>query len=166
MADEAKENFLAELAQIQAGRLDLNIGKVNLSRETKAVVSDFQPPVFEKNQTLEYEPSSQDLMVKADPDRVREILMNLISNAIKFTSANGKITISYRPSLAEIITDVKDTGVGIKAEEQADIFAKGEHLGLALAKALAEVQGGRMWLEYSEVGKGSAFSFALPRVKK
>jgi len=157
---------MTQLSQIQAGKLDLDIGEVNLSRETEVVVADFQLPAFEKNQTLEYEPSSQDLMVKADPDRVREILMDLISNAIKFTPTSGKITISYRPAQEEIITDVKDTGVGIKEEDQKDIFAGGKHLGLALAKALAEVQGGRLWLEHSEPGKGSAFSFALPRVKK
>ena len=140
------------------------------------VVSDFQIPAQEKKQTLKYQEGKNNLLVKGDPDRVREILMNLVSNAVKFTPEGGQITVSHRQDKNLIMTDIADTGMGIKKEDQDRLFEvfskgnltltgqeKGTGLGLYLARRLAEVHGGKLWLEHSEPGKGSTFSFSLPK---
>lgn len=168
---------MMKVARLQEGKIKLKIGKVNLSREAKVIVADFQFPAKEKNQKLSYVPSKEELFVKADPDRAREVLMNLVSNAVKFTPEKGQITVRHRLDKSWIITDIKDTGVGIRREDQDrlfEIFSKGNltltgqergtGVGLYLARRLAEAQGGRLWLENSEEGKGSTFSFALPKV--
>ena len=167
---------MMKVARIQEGKIKLNLGKVNICREAKMIVSDFQIPSKEKKITLEYHPASADLFIKADPDRTREVLMNLVSNAVKFTPKDGKIEVSHRQQNSWIITDVKDTGMGIKREDQDRLFEifskanltltgqeKGTGLGLYLAKRLAEAQGGKLWLEQSEPGKGSTFSLALQK---
>ena len=167
---------MMKVARIQEGKISLKIGKVNISREAKMIVSDFQIPAKEKKLTLEYEGGSEDLYVKADPDRAREILMNLVSNAVKFTPEGGQIKVSHRLDNNWVITDVSDTGMGIKKEDQDRLFEmfskgnlslagqkKGTGLGLYLAWRLAQAQGGKLWLEHSEPGKGSTFSLALQK---
>ncbi len=167
---------MMKVARIQEGKISLKIGQVDISRESKMIVSDFQIPAKEKQLALEYQPSSEDLFVRADPDRAREILMNLVSNAVKFTPANGQIKVSHRLDNNWVITDVADTGTGIKKEDQDRLFEifskgnlslagqeKGTGLGLYLARRLTEAQGGKLWLEHSEPGKGSTFSLALPK---
>ena len=167
---------MMKVARIQEGKISLKIGQVNISREAKMIVSDFQLPAKEKQLTLEYEPADQDLFVRADPDRTREVLMNLVSNAVKFTDEGGQIKVSHRLDNNWVITDVTDSGIGIKREDQDRLFEifskgnlslasqeKGTGLGLYLAKRLAEAQGGKLWLEHSEPGKGSTFSLALQK---
>lgn len=168
---------MTKVARIQEGKISLKIGKVNLSREAEMIVSDFQIPAKEKKITLEYKPPPEELHVKADPDRVREVLMNLVANAVKFTPSGGKIEVAHRQQNSWIITDVADTGMGIKKEDQDRLFEifskanltltgqeKGTGLGLYVAKKLAEAQGGKLWLERSEPGKGSVFSLALEKI--
>ena len=167
---------MMKVARVQEGKIKLKIGKVNISREAKMISSDFQIPAKEKKITLTYKPAETDLLVRADPGRAREVLMNLVSNAVKFTPANGQIEVRHRQQNSWVITDIKDTGIGIKREDQDRLFEiftkanlsltgqeKGTGLGLYLAKRLAEAQGGKLWLEESEPDKGSVFSFALPR---
>ncbi len=168
---------MMKVARVQEGKINLKIGKVDISREAKMIASDFQIPAKEKQLTLEYEASPEDLYVTADPDRAREVLMNLVSNAVKFTGEGGRIKISHRQQNNWVVTDVADTGVGIKKEDQDRLFEifskgnltlagqeKGTGLGLYLARRLAEAQGGKLWLEHSEPGKGSTFSLALPKI--
>lgn len=171
-------NHMAKVVSIQEGTLKFNFSKVNFSREAKVVVGDFQMPAQLKKQKLTSLGPSEDLFVRADPDRAREILMNLISNAIKFTPEGGEIIILQRASGDLIITDIKDTGIGIAKEDQDRLFQvftkgnltltgqeRGTGLGLYLARRLAEAQGGKLWLDSSELGKGSVFSLALPKYK-
>ena len=169
-------NHMAKVVSLQEGTLKFDFSKVNFSREAKLVVGDFQMPAQLKKQNLTYLGPGEDLFVKADPDRAREILMNLISNAIKFTPEGGEINILQRASGEMVITDVKDTGIGIGREDQDRLFQvftkgnltltgqeRGTGLGLYLARQLAEAQGGKLWLESSELGKGSVFSLSLPK---
>jgi len=168
---------MMKVARIQEGKITLKMGRVNISREAKIIVSDFQIPAKEKKIALTYQSSPADLWVKADPDRAREVLMNLLSNAVKFTPEGGQIKVSHRQQNSWVITDVADTGIGIKREDQNRLFEifskanlslagqeKGTGLGLYVAKRLAEAQGGKLWLEYSEPGRGSTFSLALPKI--
>ncbi|MBM2820794.1 MAG: two-component sensor histidine kinase, partial [Candidatus Berkelbacteria bacterium] len=119
---------MMRVAKIQEGKIELHINKVDLDRETEMIVSDFQIPAKDKSQTLTYEKPKEELFVKGDPDRVREILMSLVSNAVKFTPEKGKIEVSHRFEGDWIITDIKDSGIGIPHEHQGrlfDILSKG-----------------------------------------
>ena len=115
--------------------------------------------------------------VEADPDRLREVITNLIDNAIKYSQA-GTITVTVSTEGNSIVFAVKDQGIGIAPEEQKHLFQKfyrvnnsytreigGTGLGLYLARSLIERFGGRIWVE-SQLGQGSSFKFSLPLVKK
>jgi signal transduction histidine kinase len=111
---------------------------------------------------------------QADERKVKQILLNLLSNAVKFTPEGGKVNVSAKLNADKIEIAVKDTGVGISAEDQAKLFeefrqvgkdsarkAEGTGLGLALTKKFVELHGGAIHVE-SEPGKGSTFMFSLP----
>ena len=129
----------------------------------------------EKDVTLEAIMTEPSILVWADRDKVNQVLMNLIGNAIKFTPAQGKVTVSTsRDGNQKDQVSVSDTGPGIAAEQAEKIFdkfyqitenggpkPKGTGLGLAICKALVELHGGQIWVE-SEMNRGSTFSFALP----
>jgi signal transduction histidine kinase len=106
-----------------------------------------------------------------DGGRVLQVLANLVSNAIKFTPAAGRVSIRVRAEQNEILFSVSDTGIGIPSAELRRVFERfrqiskdrrGLGLGLHISKSIIEAHGGRVWVE-SEVGTGSAFHFALPQ---
>ncbi|MHB0870217.1 MAG: sensor histidine kinase [Chloroflexota bacterium] len=111
--------------------------------------------------------------VMADPDRLERILMNLLSNALKYSEPNTEVTVTLRRLDAEVVTEVSDRGPGIPPERLPHLFEPYQRsqmvmerretvgLGLYVAKGLVVAQGGWIWVE-SEVGKGSTFSFTLP----
>ncbi|MGI0019834.1 MAG: sensor histidine kinase, partial [Nitrososphaera sp.] len=117
------------------------------------------------------------LQLNCDPDRIHQVLCNLISNAIKFVPPHdGKIEVSAIPSIqaSSIVFSVKDNGIGILPEKQQNLFAKfyqvdtsltrnvgGTGLGLTIAKGIVEAHGGKLWVE-SEQTKGSIFHFSIP----
>jgi signal transduction histidine kinase len=115
-----------------------------------------------------------DLSVHADRVRFKQVLYNLLSNAVKFTPKDGRIDIDCVEKGSEAFISVTDTGIGIRAEDQAVVFEEfrqvegkadtaneGTGLGLAITKRLVEQQGGKISLE-SEPGRGSRFTFSLP----
>jgi signal transduction histidine kinase len=126
-------------------------------------------------QGLQLEAPTTDAIVWADADKVTQVLMNLLGNALKFTPADGQVTVTVaHDGGAWVQIAVADTGPGIAADDAAHIFdpfyqtadmdlAKrhGTGLGLAIAKTLVEMHGGRLWVE-STVGHGSTFRFTLP----
>jgi len=111
--------------------------------------------------------------IRADERKVKQVLLNLLSNALKFTPEGGRICVraELRDGMAEV--SVSDTGVGIAPEDQAAVFeefrqvgaaekkAEGTGLGLAISRRFIELHGGRIWVE-SRVGTGSTFAFTLP----
>jgi len=110
--------------------------------------------------------------VNADPSRMEQVMINLLHNAIKFTPPGGSITLSAQGAAGEVVFSIRDTGVGISAEDIPRIFERfykadrsrsggGTGLGLAIAKHIVEAHGGRIWAESAE-GKGSTFFFSLP----
>jgi PAS domain S-box-containing protein len=118
---------------------------------------------------------SQSIIVNADANLINTIIRNLISNAIKFTQENGKIVISARSDDAATIVSVRDSGIGMSSDTINKLFKieqnittlgtsseKGTGLGLILSKEFIEKHGGEIWVE-SEVGKGSTFSFSIPK---
>ena len=115
------------------------------------------------------------LQVVFDPRSLRHVVHNLVNNAVKFTPERGTIVISAVESEPGTVVEVRDTGIGIKPEDQPRLFEEfrqidgstsrgyeGVGLGLALSKRLVELQGGQIWVE-SQPGKGSTFRFLIPR---
>jgi len=166
-------NDILDLSKIEAGKIQLAIQEVDLRDVSQEVVSTLFQLAEAKTLSLTcyVEPAAQKVM--ADPGRVREILTNLTSNAIKFTP-RGSVTIRSKPVGAMAEISVIDTGIGIAAEARERIFEEfrqandkisktygGTGLGLSIARRLAELQGGRMGVE-SVPGKGSRFWFTLP----
>ncbi len=137
-------------------------------------VADEMTPMFtsaEQSLILDLPPSLPKL--RADGDRLQQVMMNLLTNSSKFTPQGGKITLRVKQEEAAVIVEVLDTGPGIKEELQERLFnpyyrvegdrerLSGLGLGLALCKTLVELHGGRIWVE-SRLGKGSTFSFSIP----
>lgn len=177
MGVEALQKLITEivdLAKIRAATLELKREPFDISRLVKDEVALITPSVTTKEQSLELELPDYLPAVLIDRERLRQVLVNLLSNANKFTPRGGRITVRAREDGdLGVVVEVEDTGPGIPEEEQQSIFepyyqvadASGYHagsgLGLAIAKSLVELHGGKIWIE-SRVGEGSTFSFSIP----
>jgi PAS domain S-box-containing protein len=166
---------LLDLSRIEAGRIDLRPTNLALVTLIKEVAESLRPVAVEKLISLNIASSDPGIIAWADRDKVVQVLMNLIGNALKFTPPHGEVTVVVGKNgdqWARI--SVADTGPGIPAEEANKIFdkfyqiaqsskqkTKGTGLGLTICKDLVEMQGGKIWVE-SEGGKGSTFAFTLP----
>ncbi len=168
-------NNLLNISRIEAGRFTFNITKIDLNALIIEVVENLQIAAKEKNLYLKYEPVQNLPLVYADSDKVKEVIINLIGNAIKFTHKGG-ITVKAEVKDGFVQTQVTDTGSGISKEDQHLLFKKfsqprsgyskqagGTGLGLYISKQIIEGQKGRIWLE-STLGQGSTFYFTLPTV--
>ena len=167
-------NNLLDLSKIEAGRFDIIPVKLNLEKTIQELVNSIGPLIKEKELDLKLMIPAGLPLVLADERSAFRVLMNLLSNALKFTPAKGTITIGLRQSADMLQASVADTGTGIPKDQQHKLFNKfqrigregpsypvGTGLGLALSKELIELNQGQIWVE-SEEGKGSKFSFTLP----
>ena len=168
-------NDLLDLSTIEAGKIDLRPTKLSLVTLVKEAAESLRPVAAEKLINLTVMSADPGVIAWADRDKVIQVLMNLIGNALKFTPTGGKVTIAVtKNSAAWMQISVTDTGPGIPAEEVNKVFGRfyqigqagtqktqGTGLGLAISKALVEMHGGKIWVE-SAAGKGSTFSFTLP----
>ena len=167
-------NDLLDLSRIEADRAELALRPVSLLELGTEVLESLQSLAREKSITLEA--CHHDLLpiIRGDRDKLHQILMNLIQNAIKFTPAGGEVRVESLVRGNEFVQiSVADTGCGIQPEELAKVFekfyrgesvpsdARGAGLGLAIVKSLVELHGGRIWVE-STPGAGSRFSFTIP----
>ena len=165
-------NDILDLSKIEAGRLELAFESVRVEASFREVLDTLRPLADKKSHTLSQH-AEKNLYVRADATRFKQVLMNLVGNAIKFMPQGGQIELTARLMDGEIRIEVRDTGPGIPAEEQKRIFesfyrlrqseksAEGTGLGLAITQRLVELHGGELRLE-SEVGHGSCFYFSLP----
>jgi PAS domain S-box-containing protein len=165
-------NDILDLSKIEAGRLELAIESVPVHPSFAEVFDCLRPLADKKSQTLVVN-SSLDLSVRADATRFKQVLMNLVGNAIKFTPEGGKIELAAQKLGDVVRVEVRDSGPGIPLEEQKCIFeafhrlrqsdktSEGTGLGLAITLRLVELHGGRLGLE-SQPGSGSCFYFTLP----
>ena len=165
-------NDILDLSTIEAGRIQLTLEDLPVHLTFAEVCSALQPLVEKKSQTLR-QSASPELVVRADGARFRQILMNLLGNAIKFTPDGGSIDLSARRHDGSVRMEVCDSGPGIPAEEKQRIFeafhclkqsdqsTEGTGLGLTITRSLVELHGGRLDLE-SQPGSGSCFYFTLP----
>lgn len=164
---------LLDFAQIEAGQLRLTPMKLAILDVGKDVVETLQPLAAEQGVTVSLRAEEPVVPVWADPDRVYQVLMNLVTNGIKFTPTGGQVAVQIGSDTQRVWVTVRDTGVGISAEDMERIFEpfhraeknatgrQGVGLGLTIAKRLVELHGGQIEVA-SVVGQGSEFRFALP----
>ena len=166
-------NNLLNISRIEAGRFTFTTTKVDMDKLNSDVVHNLEMAAKEKGITLTYQKDGPLPPVLADEDKVKEVIINLIGNAIKFTHKGG-VTVATVQKDGKIITSVTDTGSGIAKEDQDLLFKKfsqihgsyakqtgGTGLGLYISKQIIEGLKGTIWLE-STLGKGSTFFFSLP----
>ncbi|RPJ26196.1 MAG: GAF domain-containing protein, partial [Chloroflexi bacterium] len=170
-------NDVLDMAKIEAGRMNLNPERFKAFEVLEEVTSITSTLASEKNLALFIdEDSDQDVKIFADRTRLRQVMINLVNNAIKFTE-NGKISIKVAPMEgARILVTVKDTGIGIAPDKLEAVFqeftqvdssstrkAGGTGLGLPISRRLVEMHGGRLWAESTgNPGEGSTFFVELP----
>jgi signal transduction histidine kinase len=165
-------NDVLDLAKIEAGRMDLELSEVAIPDVLRSAVSLHSERASRNRVALELATDPAEIEITADERRVRQIVFNLVSNAVKFTPADGHVEVSARLDGDQVEIAVADNGPGISAAEQEAIFeefeqasdgrnAEGTGLGLPLSRRLVELHGGRLWVE-SEPGHGSTFRFTLP----
>jgi len=174
-------NSMLDINQIESGKMKMEFAATDLRRLVNGVAALFQQEARRRRLQLNVELPSRPPRVEIDGERIEQVLINLVGNAIKFTPAEGRIEIQVRPQpeahLVEI--SVQDTGVGIAPEDQERIFDEfaqirrahgsgaqdGSGLGLAIAKRIVEAHRGRLQVS-SSPGQGSTFSFTLPTKAK
>jgi signal transduction histidine kinase len=170
-------NDVLDLAKVDAGKLEVTPQKVEPEAVVNATISIAQGLIGAKPINLRKEVPQPIPAIWADEARVRQILLNLYSNAVKFTES-GAITLRVQETEAELRFSVIDTGCGIASHNLETIFEEfkqvsgvkrdpraGAGLGLAISRQLVTLMGGRIWVE-SELGKGSAFHIVLPLYKE
>jgi signal transduction histidine kinase len=168
-------NDLLDLSKIEEGKIELQTNRVSIGGLVHEVVETLRPIAAEKPIVLEMIAPEPSILVWADRDKVTQVLMNLIGNAIKFSPPQGRVMVSTIKNGREWVrVSVNDSGPGISSEEKEKVFEKfyqvaesgmpkpkGTGLGLAISKALVELHGGKIWVD-SEPNRGSTFCFTLP----
>jgi signal transduction histidine kinase/CheY-like chemotaxis protein len=165
-------NDVLDLSKVEAGRMTLRPEPVLLPVAVAQAVRTLEPLAAKAGIAVRAEVDDAGA-VAADPAKLQQILLNLLSNALKFTPSGGRVTVVARRTADAVQISVADTGVGIDPAEQGLLFEpfeqlgrgdqprEGTGLGLALTRRLVELHGGRIWVE-SALGEGSRFHFTLP----
>ncbi len=165
---------LLDISYVEIRGVDFE--KVNLSEVIESSIGDVAGIAQEKGIVLRNETPDKLPQILGIARRLRQVLTNLLGNAVKFTPSGGMATIGFSETTDKVQLEVADTGIGISAEELPKIFgdfyrgirieAEGAGLGLAIAKKIVEAHGGSIWAESPdpETGKGTRFSLALPKV--
>lgn len=172
-------NNILDLSKIEAGKMELNVTEINMTDIVNSVMSTAIGLVKDKSIKLHHEVPADLPLVKADATRIRQVLLNLVSNASKFTDS-GSISVVVQLSkedldTPQLLVTVTDTGVGILPEDQVKLFQPfsqvddsptrktgGTGLGLSICRSLIEMHGGKIGILSSEIGKGTTFYFTLP----
>jgi two-component system phosphate regulon sensor histidine kinase PhoR len=163
---------LTELSRMETGKAEQRKEPVDLNQLVDEVIARLSPQADRQELTISRDFAADLPSVSADKERVRQIVANLLHNAIKFTPAGGEIKIITRALEKSVAVDIADTGIGIPAEDVPRVFERfykgdkgrtgeGTGMGLAIARHVIEAHGGNISVE-SEEGKGSTFSFTLP----
>ena len=165
---------LTELSRIETGKAELMLEPVNLNPLVEEVIDQLGPQVERQQLTVEQKLADGLPSVQSDKGRIRQVIVNIVHNAIKFTSPGGKITVVTGADDDSVTVSVSDTGAGIADSDLPHVFERfykgdraragggGTGMGLAIAKHVVEAHGGTIWAQ-SEEGQGSTFSFSLPR---
>jgi len=167
-------NQILDVARLEARRMPLHARPLDIGSFSEACLRRFQPLAERNGLTLSYVPPPRPLTAWADPDHLEKVLVNLISNAVKFTPPGGTVRVNVAPEAAAVRVDVRDSGPGIPPSDLPHIFDRfyrvdeastrrqpGTGIGLALAKELVDLLGGSLSVS-SEEGFGSTFTMTLP----
>jgi signal transduction histidine kinase len=169
-------NDVLDMAKIESGKMNLVIEKFNLNETIEDVMNITSSLANEKSLALFIEPDSdKDVFIRADHTRLRQVLINLVNNGIKFTE-KGSVSVCIEHKENDVLIAIKDTGLGIPADHLESVFQEftqvdstttrkvgGTGLGLPISRRLIEMHGGKLWAESNGVsGKGSTFNILLP----
>lgn len=165
---------LLDVSQIEENKLELKLKRINLKELVKEAIKDFSSLTKAKNCTLSFKVVDKIPFLKIDPIKIKQVISNLIYNAIEYNKRKGEVQITLKKQGNNVLFSAKDTGIGIPEKEKKKIFSKffrsekaitlcpaGTGLGLFISKAIIEKSGGKIWFESRE-GKGSTFCFSLP----
>jgi two-component system sensor histidine kinase BaeS len=166
---------LQELSQVEAGAFELDRRVMPVSTLVEATVARLGHQFEDKGVALQSDVPADLPPVRADEDRIGQVLLNLVGNALQYTPTGGQVRITAHRQGAEIQISVIDTGIGIPTEHLSLLFTRfyrvdksrsrvggGSGIGLTIAKHLVEAHGGRIWAESPGPGLGSTFTFSLP----
>ncbi len=169
-------NDILDISRIEAGKSDFHSEEVDVNFLCHASMAFIKQPANKKSITVEYTITETDTILVADSRRLKQILINLLNNAVKFTPEKGRVTLEVQADVKENLMrfSITDTGIGIHPEDISKLFQpfvqldgglsrsyEGSGLGLALVKKMVEMHGGSIEVQ-SEPGKGSRFMFTLP----
>jgi signal transduction histidine kinase len=168
-------NDVLDLAKAEAGRIEVRLSPVNVAMLARSCVAEVESLRSGKNLRLGVDAGDGPSETVTDPQQVRQILINLLANAIKFTD-EGEIVVAVRVSATDVLVSVRDTGIGIPAHALKELFQDfhqleagdgrrydGTGVGLALSRRLARALGGEIEVR-SRQGEGSTFTLVLPRL--
>ena len=173
---------LQELSRVEAGAYEMNREACQVSELAGVVFSSLGRQYADKGVTLELDIPSNLPPIFADSYRITQVLSNLLGNALQYTPARGKVTLSAQSHGSEVWIAVSDSGIGIPAEHLPHVFTRfyrvdksrsresdaggraggGSGIGLTIAKYLVEANGGNIWVQSPGLGQGSTFTFSLP----
>jgi signal transduction histidine kinase/putative methionine-R-sulfoxide reductase with GAF domain len=166
-------NDILDLSKIEAGRMELELADFHLPQAIENALVLVRERALRRGITLEQSIDRRLGQIQGDERKVKQVLLNLLSNALKFTPEGGRVNVQAVPRDAFVEVSVSDTGVGIAPGEQEAIFeefrqvgtaakkVEGTGLGLTLSRRFVELHGGKIWVE-SYLGTGSTFTFTLP----
>jgi len=166
-------NDILDLSKIEAGRMELELTDFDLPTALDNALTLVRERAARRGLTLEKSVDERLGQIRADERKIRQVALNVLSNAIKFTPEGGRIEVRAVPVDGSVEVSVSDTGVGIAPEDQEAVFEEfrqvgtsaakqeGTGLGLALCRKFVELHGGRIWVT-SQVGVGSTFTFTIP----
>lgn len=170
---EARLSELLDVAKAEVSSLQLQVQPLHIESLLQDVAWQIRPEIQRKAQHLSLDLPESLPLVEADANRLEQVLLNLLTNASKFTPEGKNITLRAQKHNDSLIIEVQDSGIGISKENQVRLFQPyyrvesdrqrypGLGLGLALAKQIVELHSGKIWVE-SELGKGSIFAISLP----
>ena len=166
-------NDILDLSKVEAGRMELEVAAFDLPSAIDNALTLVRERATRRGIALGRTIDGGVNLIHADERKVKQVLLNLLSNALKFTPEGGRIEVGAVPMDGSVEVSVSDTGVGIAPEDQQAVFeefrqvgtadkkVEGTGLGLALGRKFVELHGGRIWVT-SQVGQGSTFTFTLP----
>jgi histidine kinase len=166
---------LQELSRVEAGAYSLDLKSVSVSDLVAAAVKRLELQYEEKGVVLNQDVATELPQVRVDEDRIIQVLLNLLGNALQYTPTGGEVYISTERQRNKILIKISDTGIGIPVEHLPHLFTRfyrvdksrsrvggGSGIGLTISKHLIEAHGGQIWVESPGPGMGSTFSFTLP----
>jgi len=163
---------LTELSRIETGQVELRMAPMNINLIIEEVVAQLNPLAQRQQVTIATELATNLPVIRIDKDRIRQTIVNLVHNAIKFNHPGGRVAVSTKAERDSVTVYISDTGTGIPKDDLPHVFERfykadkartegSSGLGLAIAKHIVQVHGGNIWAQ-SEEGKGSTFGFSLP----